>query len=290
MARTSTTPSAPKPNAATLGNTKTLDERLGYRPRQHRRPRQPHPRLPHQPTHRPHQRSHRPARAPTPRSEATRGPASGVDLPRAPPSPAPATMPEPPAAQRSGGWRTPPAVTAETIRDWVGRPDLKVTVKPVIDLAEHVSVEAYEVPDRIAEPAALRDISCVFPWCTRPARRRRPDQHPATTTTPPPTTRADPPAPARSPPCADDTIGCKPTPAAGPTTPSNPAPTCGPAPTATTTSAYHTTSPPMTETPPPTTHRPHPATPATRATTGQTRPPRPTARRTPRSVLRHARG
>ena len=69
-------------------------------------------------------------------------------------------------------------VTAETIRDWVGRPDLKVTVKPVVDLAEHVSVEAYEVPDRIAEPAALRDISCVFPWCTRPARRLRPDQHP----------------------------------------------------------------------------------------------------------------
>ena len=51
-------------------------------------------------------------------------------------------------------------------------------VKPVIDLAEHVSVEAYEVPDRIAEPVALRDISCVFPWCTRPARKLRPDEHP----------------------------------------------------------------------------------------------------------------
>ncbi len=69
-------------------------------------------------------------------------------------------------------------VTAETIRDWVGRPDLQVTVKPVIDLAEHVSVEAYEVPDRIAEPVALRDVSCVFPWCTRPARKLRPDEHP----------------------------------------------------------------------------------------------------------------
>ena len=69
-------------------------------------------------------------------------------------------------------------VTADTIRDWVGRPDLKVTVKPVVDLAEHVSVEAYEVPDRIAEPVALRDVSCVFPWCTRPARRLRPDEHP----------------------------------------------------------------------------------------------------------------
>ena len=69
-------------------------------------------------------------------------------------------------------------VTAETIREWCGRPDMQVTVKPVVDLAEHVSVEAYEVPDRVAEPVALRDVSCVFPWCTRPARKLRPDEHP----------------------------------------------------------------------------------------------------------------
>ena len=69
-------------------------------------------------------------------------------------------------------------VTPETIRDWVGRPDLKVVVQPVVDLAEHVSVEAYEVPDRVAEPAVLRDVSCVFPWCTRPARPLRPDKPP----------------------------------------------------------------------------------------------------------------
>ena len=42
---------------------------------------------------------------------------------------------------------------------------------------DHVHVEAYEVPDRIAEQVALRDHTCVFPWCTRPARRLRPDQH-----------------------------------------------------------------------------------------------------------------
>ena len=68
-------------------------------------------------------------------------------------------------------------VTADQIRTWCGHPDAKVTVKPVIDLADHVHVDAYEVPDRIAEPVALRDMSCVFPWCTRPARRLRPDQH-----------------------------------------------------------------------------------------------------------------
>ena len=68
-------------------------------------------------------------------------------------------------------------VTVDQIRDWCGHPDAQVTVKPVIDLADHVHVEAYEVPDRIAEPVALRDVTCVFPWCSRPARRLRPDQH-----------------------------------------------------------------------------------------------------------------
>ena len=68
-------------------------------------------------------------------------------------------------------------VTAEQIRTWCGHPDAQVTVKPVLDLADHVHVEAYEVPDRIAEAVALRDVTCVFPWCTRPARRLHPDQH-----------------------------------------------------------------------------------------------------------------
>jgi hypothetical protein len=47
----------------------------------------------------------------------------------------------------------------------------------VIDLADHVHVGGYEVPDRIKEPVALRDHTCVFPWCTRPARRLPPTQH-----------------------------------------------------------------------------------------------------------------
>ena len=128
-------------------------------------------------------------------------------------------------------------VTAETIRDWVGRPDLQVTVKPVIDLAEHVSVEAYEVPDRIAEPVALRDVSCVFPWCTRPARRLRPDEHPCDNDHPVPyhAGRTHLLLPDRTPvpttPPAEDPRRLD------ATTSSNPAPTSGPAPTATSTSA-----------------------------------------------------
>ncbi len=61
-------------------------------------------------------------------------------------------------------------VTADQVRTWCANPDTQVTVKPVIDLAEHIRVDAYEVPDRLAEQTQLRDGACVFPWCTRPAR------------------------------------------------------------------------------------------------------------------------
>jgi hypothetical protein len=62
-------------------------------------------------------------------------------------------------------------ITAEQVRTWCANPDTHVVVKPVIDLAEHVHVNAYEVPDRMAEATALVDHTCVFPWCTRAARR-----------------------------------------------------------------------------------------------------------------------
>ena len=61
-------------------------------------------------------------------------------------------------------------VTAAQIRDWCGQPDSHIVVKPVIDLRDCVSVHAYEVPDRIRERIALRDLTCVFPWCARLAQ------------------------------------------------------------------------------------------------------------------------
>ncbi len=61
-------------------------------------------------------------------------------------------------------------VSAEQIRAWCGNPDTQITVKPVIDLADCVPVGAYEVPDRLVTQVALRDLTCVFPWCSRPAR------------------------------------------------------------------------------------------------------------------------
>jgi hypothetical protein len=63
-------------------------------------------------------------------------------------------------------------LTAGQIADWCGRKDTKkVTVKPVIDLHQHLSTDGYEVPARIAEHVQLRDRTCAHPWCHRPAKR-----------------------------------------------------------------------------------------------------------------------
>jgi hypothetical protein len=61
-------------------------------------------------------------------------------------------------------------VTAEQVRSWCAAPDAKVTVRPVIDLAEKIQVDAYQAPDRLAEQVRVRDGTCVFPWCARTAR------------------------------------------------------------------------------------------------------------------------
>jgi hypothetical protein len=61
-------------------------------------------------------------------------------------------------------------VDAEQVRAWCGVPGPTVTVRPVLDLAEHLSGTGYQTPDRLVEQSALVDETCVFPWCTRPAR------------------------------------------------------------------------------------------------------------------------
>src|ERR1700712_3796631 len=45
-------------------------------------------------------------------------------------------------------------VTAEQVKTWCANPDTHVVVKPVIDLAEHIHVEAYEAPARLDEQTA----------------------------------------------------------------------------------------------------------------------------------------
>jgi len=59
---------------------------------------------------------------------------------------------------------------ADQIRDWCGRPETKITVKPIINLADRLATGAYQIPDRIRDHVTARDLTCVFPWCTRNAR------------------------------------------------------------------------------------------------------------------------
>mgnify|MGYP003333776735 FL=1 len=63
-----------------------------------------------------------------------------------------------------------PVSTAQ-IKEWLRARHTTVIVRPVIDLADHLPVDSYEIPDRHKTRVALRDHSCRFPHCTRPATR-----------------------------------------------------------------------------------------------------------------------
>jgi hypothetical protein len=64
---------------------------------------------------------------------------------------------------------TPGPVTAEQVRTWCGNPDTQITVQPVLDLADHIHVNAYQASSRLKLQTFLRDHVCAFPYCYRPA-------------------------------------------------------------------------------------------------------------------------
>ncbi len=65
--------------------------------------------------------------------------------------------------------RTP--ISVEQVRGWCTNPETQVIIRPILDLNDHHRVDAYEVPDRLADQVTERDGTCIHPWCTRPARR-----------------------------------------------------------------------------------------------------------------------
>jgi hypothetical protein len=77
--------------------------------------------------------------------------------------------PDAPARVENAGGQL---LTAGQVADWCGDTTStgRVVVKPVIDLAERLSSDAYKVPEAIAEQIRLRDRTCVHPHCHRPAR------------------------------------------------------------------------------------------------------------------------
>ena len=62
--------------------------------------------------------------------------------------------------------------TLELVRDWLGRPDLDLTLTPVLDLDNRAAVDAYETPDRIRETVLLRQPCCPFPHCANLSRHK----------------------------------------------------------------------------------------------------------------------
>ncbi len=68
-------------------------------------------------------------------------------------------------------------VTTAQIREWLRSKSTTIIVRPVIDLADHVPVTAYEIPDRHRTRVSLRDHTCRFPHCTHPATRCDIDHH-----------------------------------------------------------------------------------------------------------------
>jgi len=61
-------------------------------------------------------------------------------------------------------------VLAEQVRDWCGRTDTHLVVRPVIDTRETIGVDRYEIPDRVREHVLAVHPTCVFPYCAKTAR------------------------------------------------------------------------------------------------------------------------
>lgn len=62
-------------------------------------------------------------------------------------------------------------LSPDQVRAWLQVAGTSVVVRPVVDLAAHVPVTSYEIPDRLRTRVLLRDPTCRFPHCTTRAGR-----------------------------------------------------------------------------------------------------------------------
>jgi hypothetical protein len=55
------------------------------------------------------------------------------------------------------------------VQDWCGMAGTQVTVRPVVDLTEHLEVPGYTPSAALARQVRLTHRECVFPHCHRPS-------------------------------------------------------------------------------------------------------------------------
>jgi hypothetical protein len=60
-------------------------------------------------------------------------------------------------------------IDLDQLREWLGRPGAKISVRAVIDTRANLHSDRYEIPDRIREQVIERDGTCRFPHCNRSA-------------------------------------------------------------------------------------------------------------------------
>jgi len=64
--------------------------------------------------------------------------------------------------------RGPHLLSIEHVKAWCA--GANVTIRPVIDLNQTITCTGYQPSETLREQVILRDRTCVFPYCTRPAR------------------------------------------------------------------------------------------------------------------------
>ncbi|GAA1777980.1 hypothetical protein GCM10009795_025150 [Nocardioides hankookensis] len=63
-----------------------------------------------------------------------------------------------------------PYATIEQLHEWCATNGTKVSIRPVLDLSEEISTDAYAPTARQREQAILTTPTCVFPHCSKTAR------------------------------------------------------------------------------------------------------------------------
>ena len=61
-------------------------------------------------------------------------------------------------------------VLRDHVARWCGDTLTRISIRPVIDLNETLVAPGYDIPQRVRDHVVARDGTCMFPWCTRPAR------------------------------------------------------------------------------------------------------------------------